>query len=315
MAQKKNLSQSIRFAENVEKELIKSGRSDRGVHQAGFWVLWATSMPSVLIELDFICNPQSAKYLSSSKGAKELAEAIFKAIENYENTWQKNNNIIAQEKDNDKEFEEVAVITESSVPIETYAVASVRKKKIVPESEFSYRKAIDKSNHETQRKRRSHTSKIKANEISYEKEWIPLGKERNMTSEVVIENENLTPNLIAKEDSNAEKNKKKQKKEKKPKESKKKSNTKERSRNAKVEKFVTVYKIQILASEDLLKQNNSRFCGLSPISTYKENNLYKYYYGESTDRNEMEGMLINVRKKIPDAFIVSSTKSVNSAKN
>ncbi len=46
-------------------------------------------MPSVLIELDFICNPGAAKYMTSEKGQKELASAIFKAIEKYEKIWQK----------------------------------------------------------------------------------------------------------------------------------------------------------------------------------------------------------------------------------
>lgn len=84
MAQKKNLSQSFKFADEVQKQLVKvAGRRDRGVHQAGFWVLWATSMPSILIELDFITNPNSAKYISSTTGQERLAEGIFKAIQSY----------------------------------------------------------------------------------------------------------------------------------------------------------------------------------------------------------------------------------------
>lgn len=51
MAQKKNLSKSIKFAEEAQKQLVKSGRVNRGVHQAGFWVLWATSMPLSLIHI------------------------------------------------------------------------------------------------------------------------------------------------------------------------------------------------------------------------------------------------------------------------
>lgn len=90
MAQKKNLSQSIKFADEVQKQLVKTaGRRDRGVHQAGFWVLWATSMPAVLVELDFICNPNSAKFMASEKGENKLAESIFNAVKNYRNNLAK----------------------------------------------------------------------------------------------------------------------------------------------------------------------------------------------------------------------------------
>ncbi|MDE6272392.1 MAG: N-acetylmuramoyl-L-alanine amidase [Muribaculaceae bacterium] len=85
MAQKQNIAQSNRFAKMVQDNLVKiAGRKDRGVHQAGFWVLWSTSMPSVLVELDFICNPESAKFMTSKEGVNKLAEAIFEAVKIYE---------------------------------------------------------------------------------------------------------------------------------------------------------------------------------------------------------------------------------------
>lgn len=92
MAQKGNLANSVKFAEQVQNQLSKvADRKDRGVHQAGFWVLWATSMPAVLVELDFICNPTSAKFMSSSQGQDKLGTAIgsaavayFKALEQHD---------------------------------------------------------------------------------------------------------------------------------------------------------------------------------------------------------------------------------------
>lgn len=84
MAQKKTLAESLKFADKAQKELVNTaGRVDRGVKQAGFLVLWATSMPAVLVELDFICNPDEAEYLGSSEGQEELATALFNAVDNY----------------------------------------------------------------------------------------------------------------------------------------------------------------------------------------------------------------------------------------
>lgn len=88
LSQNKRLDQSIEFADAVHKELVgTAGRQPKGVRQAGFWVLWATSAPSVLIELDFICNPKSERYLHSSDGQKRMVTAIYNAFCSYLNTY------------------------------------------------------------------------------------------------------------------------------------------------------------------------------------------------------------------------------------
>lgn len=308
MAQKKNLSQSIHFAESVEKELVKAGRQDRGVHQAGFWVLWATSMPSVLVELDFICNPESASYISSDKGAKELAEAIFKALQKYESSWRKTNNTIPENtlsetfvEDSEGNLEDT-YYTLTSSPV---AKAKTRTHLSTPNKKNGF-----------QRKRRGKASRQLSLNVSYEKENITYSHDNIASLPVINESDSKELLAIANAKEEAKKNDKKKNDKKKQKVEKKKDskNRKEDAYNAKVNKLITVYKIQILASADLLNQSNSRFCGLSPITTFKENNLYKYYYGESTDRQEIESMLSDVRKKIPDAFIVSSQKSVQQNK-
>lgn len=84
MAQKRNLGESIRIASEAQNSLVNiAGRANRGVRQAGFWVLWATSMPAVLVELDFICNPQSVKYMTSSEGEDKLAKSLLNAIKKF----------------------------------------------------------------------------------------------------------------------------------------------------------------------------------------------------------------------------------------
>ncbi|MDE6648644.1 MAG: N-acetylmuramoyl-L-alanine amidase [Muribaculaceae bacterium] len=84
MAQKRNLGESIRVASDAQNELVNTaGRSNRGVRQAGFWVLWATSMPAVLVELDFICNPESVKYMVSDNGVEKLALSLFNSIKKF----------------------------------------------------------------------------------------------------------------------------------------------------------------------------------------------------------------------------------------
>jgi len=75
---------SINFASMVQKELIKtSKRKDRGVKQAGFLVLRKSSMPSILIELDFISNKEAENYMLSQAGQKSLARSICNAFNGY----------------------------------------------------------------------------------------------------------------------------------------------------------------------------------------------------------------------------------------
>ena len=81
--QDKNMAQSVSFATSVQKCFRNVNRTDKGVHQAGFLVLRATSMPSVLIELGYITNPTEEAYLMSEQGSSTLAKSIYRAFLNY----------------------------------------------------------------------------------------------------------------------------------------------------------------------------------------------------------------------------------------
>lgn len=84
LSQNKHLDQSISFADLTVSQLVaNAGRRNRGVLQAGFWVLHASAMPSVLIELDFICNPTSEKFMNSKEGVRKMARSIANAVLQY----------------------------------------------------------------------------------------------------------------------------------------------------------------------------------------------------------------------------------------
>ena len=81
------LEQSLNYAAFIENEFeTRALRKSRGVKQAGFLVLWQTTMPSVLIEAGFLTNPQEEKYLMSKDGQEYIASAIYRAFKNYKNT-------------------------------------------------------------------------------------------------------------------------------------------------------------------------------------------------------------------------------------
>lgn len=86
LIQEENLDKSLAVASEVQKNFKNNlKRKDRGVRQNNFVVLHQTYMPSILIELGFLSNKTEGRYLSSSKGQKQLANQIGKAIRKYFN--------------------------------------------------------------------------------------------------------------------------------------------------------------------------------------------------------------------------------------
>jgi len=81
--QDRNMQQSVDLARAIQRHYTSSGRRNKGVHQAGFLVLRATSMPSVLTELGFISNAEEEKFLHSRHGVETLARSIFDGFKAY----------------------------------------------------------------------------------------------------------------------------------------------------------------------------------------------------------------------------------------
>lgn len=210
MAQKKNLSNSIGLAQDIEKELVKAGRKDRGVHQAGFLVLRETAMPSVLVELDFICNPNSAKYMSTSAGQKKLATAIANAVVTYRN------NI---EKRGDKAYHGASLdgSEEGDVYVLT-SLKSVERKDHVP-SERNARKAGERRRRSVAAARQSSQRDLSTDNIIAHKEYTGVSVNSNdnpFYSEEPPEEKRIADNSasVKKEKKSNKKNKKDDKKNK-----------------------------------------------------------------------------------------------------
>ncbi len=89
--QDKYLDKSIEFASLVQQHLDRNGRLDRGVRQAGFWVLHRSACPSTLIELGFISNLEEELFLSSEYGQKKMAQAIYTAFLDFKKEHDKRN--------------------------------------------------------------------------------------------------------------------------------------------------------------------------------------------------------------------------------
>ena len=89
------LRKSEELSELIERQFEERvGRNSRGVKQAPFYVLWSASMPSVLVELGFLSNQEEARYLTSEDGQTYLASAIFRAIRDFKERYERGLNLV-----------------------------------------------------------------------------------------------------------------------------------------------------------------------------------------------------------------------------
>lgn len=182
--------ESLKMASLVQNGMVKQARRpDRGVHQAGYLVLWKSAMPSILIELGFISNADECKYLVSQKGQDELSAGIADAICNYIEEYQAQ----ARKIEEQKKVAAATATTQKEQPASNTAVQS------------------------------------------------------------------------------------------KP-----------------------IYKVQFLTIKNKLAQNDKALAGYSNVSFEQENNLYKYFCGDTNSYEEITATLGKVRKKYPDAFIIAT---------
>ena len=84
------MRKSEEFAGLIERQFAdRVGRTSRGVKQAGFYVLWGASMPAVLVELGFVTNKGESAFLRSESGQAYMASAIFRAVRDYKQQYEK----------------------------------------------------------------------------------------------------------------------------------------------------------------------------------------------------------------------------------
>ncbi|MBR3500471.1 MAG: N-acetylmuramoyl-L-alanine amidase, partial [Bacteroidales bacterium] len=90
MMQSAYLEQSIQFAQIIGDKLSGGPiKNSRGVSQDPFYVLWKTSMPSVLVELGFISNDQDLAVLKQEKSRDSIAECLYEAFKAYKTDYDK----------------------------------------------------------------------------------------------------------------------------------------------------------------------------------------------------------------------------------
>lgn len=193
MKKEENLNSSISLASYIQENFTNNlSRKTRGVKQQPLWVLDASTMPGVLIELGFLSNKEEGEFLNSDEGQDKMAHQIADAIVKYK-----------------KEY---------------------------------------------------YSDDYSTDEIKY------------------VEKREVTDAAVAKFENNQT-----------------------------TENNEGLYKIQLFATSKRRDLHSPDFKGLGNISYSFENNLYKYFYGKSSDLNEAKKMFQEAKNHgFKDAFIVTT---------
>jgi len=128
----KYLDKSIDFATNMQIQFKHYARRyDRGVRQAGFWVLHRSACPSVLVELGFISNYAEELYLASEKGQAEMAGSIYNAFLKFKKEHDKKQGFITGKvnnvPDNNTPVEELKPQSKDTDKVQTKPVEETKK--------------------------------------------------------------------------------------------------------------------------------------------------------------------------------------------
>src|SRR5262245_9180914 len=88
LAQSEFQQESSFMAETVQDSMTRSlNLVNRGVKQAGFYVLGGAAMPAILIEIGFLTNPKEEKKLATPAYRESVARAIYAGLSEYKRRY------------------------------------------------------------------------------------------------------------------------------------------------------------------------------------------------------------------------------------
>ncbi|MBI4608475.1 MAG: N-acetylmuramoyl-L-alanine amidase [Candidatus Rokubacteria bacterium] len=88
LAQSEFQTESSRLAEIVLDSMTGSLRiANRGVKQAGFYVLGGAAMPAILVEIGFVTNRKEERKLMDSRYREQVARAIYAGLAEYKRRY------------------------------------------------------------------------------------------------------------------------------------------------------------------------------------------------------------------------------------
>ncbi len=326
--QDKNMEQSVELAKMVQKRTCSAaGRANKGVKQAGFLVLRATSMPSCLIELGFISTSDEEQFLNSSEGIDRLGKGIYQAFVDYKKKYDSHGTAITYQPEKKQQAASTPAEVKPAAKPAATTPAEVKK----PE------KAADDNTPKKEDKQRKHRSRV-AQELADAREGrvdVAPAESTKVAADVdsvvtadpktaVLPEQQAAPPIAQqeaakpKEPATAPKETAKPKEPVAPQETAKPKETAAKPKEpaapkevakpkeqAKTSSDAPVFKVQILASTTQQSLNSEQLQGQQNVDMYQEGGFYKYTVGASTNYQEIYQLRKSLLDKFPEAFIIA----------
>ena len=270
--QDRYLDKSVQFASTIQKSFVSTGRLDRGVRQAGFWVLHKTAMPSVLVEVGYLSNKDERKFLLSDDGQNKMASAIYESFDDFVKEYER--------KSGNQNYSPSSELTASTSnkatekpPVKEVIQISQKEEPIIAmtkEEETQTQQFLDKMKAEAKIKEKTIVEKptpvptpaptLKIEpiiEVVYTTQVKPAYKEP--TEESIPEETEINDNEV-------------------------------------------VFKLQLFALSKQKPLGDPIFKGLK-LSYYIEDGLYKYTYGRTKDFEKIKAMKKQIASKFPSIIV------------
>ncbi|MCE3259099.1 MAG: N-acetylmuramoyl-L-alanine amidase [Bacteroidetes bacterium] len=274
--------QSASLAMKLQEEYkSKAGRIDKGVHRQSIWVLWRTSMPSILTEIGYLTNPLEEQFLGSKEGQDYLAKAIYRGLRKYKD----------EVEGTKKEYNDDI---ENQTPLENENIKAGNipgQKKIDPEDEIDEEEEPKKEEPKKEEPKKDDLKKEEVKKVETKKDSTVVPEVKEKKDSTKVKEEKIDSITSAKDI--AEKFKK----------DKVKSDLNKEDFRPKSD---IVFKVQFMSSDVEVNLKQEKFSGVVDGSYYKVKNIYKYTSGNYPSIKDATQHQNALREKgFKDCFVIA----------
>jgi N-acetylmuramoyl-L-alanine amidase len=297
------LDQSTRFASFVQDEMKdRVGMDDRGVRQAGFLVLYKTTMPSVLVETGFLSNPEEEKFLMSEKGQQYIASAICRAFCKFKAKQEGSGKELASlnnKRSNPSSVDKPTNIKKDTSPVKEKSSKAIVTKDTIKASEIPVQTTEPKEISKSKQNDKGDVPSIDSSKVKQDIKGVPKNKSTIATERKISylhqpkEPVNNKPaSKVQPSVNNLDVGKK--------------DLPTKVSRHDKALEEVIVFRVQIATSPKDISIHSLKFAGLPEVWMYQHQGLFKYTAGKASNPEALSSLVKKVRNKgFTDAFIVA----------